>query len=161
MNILMVCLGNICRSPMAEGILRKKAEEKGLMITVDSAGTGGWHTGEHPDKRAVQTARKFGVDISKLVARKFSAEDFGRFDRIYVMDNSNYDDVTKLARTYEEKKKVALLLNASSAVTGSEVPDPYYGGNDGFIEVFNMMADACEAIVEELIPQVSNGTEHN
>ena len=87
MKILMVCLGNICRSPMAEGILRVKAEARGVKITVDSAGTGEWHVGQHPDKRAVQTAKEFGVDISRLVGRQFSAKDFDLFDRIYAMED--------------------------------------------------------------------------
>jgi protein-tyrosine phosphatase len=150
MKILMVCLGNICRSPMAEGILRTKADEYQLKITIDSAGTGGWHAGEHPDKRAVQSARKFGVDISKLVARQFSKNDFDKFDRIYVMDNSNYNDVIDLARTEDDRRKVFLLLNADEPDSNREVPDPYYGGVDGFDRTFLLMEKACEAIVENI-----------
>ena len=146
----MVCLGNICRSPMAEVILRMKADESQLKITIDSAGTGGWHAGEHPDKRAVQSARKFGVDISTLVARQFSKNDFDEFDRIYVMDNSNYYDVIDLARTEDDKRKVFLLLNADEPDSNREVPDPYYGGIDGFNKTFLMMEKACNAIVEEI-----------
>lgn len=146
----MVCLGNICRSPMAEGILRTKADEYQLKITIDSAGTGGWHAGEHPDKRAVQSARKFGVDISKLVARQFSKNDFDKFDRIYVMDNSNYNDVIDLARTEDDRRKVFLLLNADEPDSNREVPDPYYGGVDGFDRTFLLMEKACEAIVENI-----------
>jgi protein-tyrosine phosphatase len=150
MKILMVCLGNICRSPMAEGILRTKADEYQLKITIDSAGTGGWHAGEHPDKRAVQSARKFGVDISKLVARQFSKNDFDKFDRIFVMDNSNYNDVIDLARTEDDRRKVFLLLNADEPDSNREVPDPYYGGVDGFDRTFLLMEKACEAIVENI-----------
>src|SRR5689334_17375007 len=107
MKILMVCLGNICRSPMAEGILRKMAEARGINLTVDSAGTGGWHVGEHPDKRAVLTARKFDIDISRLTGRQFdAANDFDSFDRIYVMDASNYKDVLKMARNESDRLKV-------------------------------------------------------
>src|SRR6478672_6815898 len=109
MKILMVCLGNICRSPMAEGILRKKAESKGLKVIVDSAGTGAWHAGENPDKRAVLAARRFGVDISKLVARQFHVSDFDDFDRIYVMDGNNYTDVLDLTRHEKDRLKVDYL----------------------------------------------------
>ena len=145
MKILMVCLGNICRSPMAEGILRKKIEEAGLSYTIDSAGTGAWHAGEHPDRRAVMTAKKFGVDISKLIARKFTAKDFEKFDRIYVMDLANLRDVLSLARTETDRKKVQLLLD-----NNLEVPDPWYGGDEGFTEVFNMMDKACDTLLIKL-----------
>jgi protein-tyrosine phosphatase len=150
MKILMVCLGNICRSPMAEGILRHKAHLSGLDILVDSAGTGKWHVGQNPDNRAVQTAHKFGVDISRLIARQFSDSDFDDFNRIYVMDQSNYADVIEMARTMEDRQKVFLLLNADEPESNREVPDPYYGGNDGFANVFRMMDKACDAIVEEI-----------
>jgi protein-tyrosine phosphatase len=150
MKILMVCLGNICRSPMAEGILRKKAESLELDITIDSAGTGEWHVGEHPDKRAIQTAHILGVDISKLVARQFSESDFDDFDRIYVMDYSNYYTVIDLARNDKDKQKVFLLLNADEPESNREVPDPYFGRGDGFEKVFLMMEKACEAIVADI-----------
>ena len=146
----MVCLGNICRSPMAEGILRNKAENNGLNITVDSAGTGAWHVGENPDKRAVMTAKKFGVDISRLKARKFIDSDFDDFDRIYVMDASNYADVLETARDQKDKEKVDYLLNVSSPGLSLEVPDPYYGNGDGFVEVFRLLERACDGIIEEL-----------
>jgi protein-tyrosine phosphatase len=154
MKILMVCLGNICRSPMAEGILRKKAEAANLKLIIDSAGTGDWHVGEHPDRRAVQTAGKFGVNISKLVARHFSESDFDDFDRIYVMDRSNYYAVLDQARTEEDKSKVDFLLNADQPGSNREVPDPYYGGSDGFDRVFTMMDNACNAIIEEIAKSV-------
>ncbi len=146
----MVCLGNICRSPMAEGILRKKIEEHGLKITVDSAGTGGYQLGNHPDKRAIRTAKKFGVDISELIARKFSRKDFDDFDRIYVMDHANMRDVLALARTDEDAAKVFMLLNADEPESDREVPDPWYGVEDDFTEVFKMMEKACDAVVGEL-----------
>jgi len=151
MKILMVCLGNICRSPMAEGILRKKAEARGINITVDSAGTDGWHAGQHPDKRAVLIAKQYGVDISKLVARKFSVNDFDLYDRIYVMDASNYSDVLEMARNEQDRLKVDYLLNASSAGSNENIPDPYYGGEDGFIQVFRMIEKACDSIIEKLM----------
>ena len=113
MKVLMVCLGNICRSPIAEGILKHKIIEKNLtdFIHVDSAGTINMHQGENPDTRAVTTAKKFGVDISKLVARQFIIKDFDDFDRIYVMDTSNLRDVLSLARDDKDRTKVELLLN--------------------------------------------------
>lgn len=147
----MVCLGNICRSPMAEGILRKKIETRGLKITVDSAGTGAWHAGENPDRRAIHTAKKFGVDISRLIARKFSRKDFDEFDVIYVMDLSNFRDVLSLARTDEQASKVRLLLDPENPGSGREVPDPWYGGEEGFVEVFQLLDNACENIIRQLI----------
>lgn len=146
----MVCLGNICRSPMAEGILRKKIEATGLKVVVDSAGTGGWHAGEPPDSRAIHTAKKFGVDISGLVARKFSASDFDRFDFIYVMDNSNLQDVLAAARNEKDAEKVKLLLDLDETIRHREVPDPWYGGAEGFTEVFLMMDKACEALIRSI-----------
>lgn len=150
MRILMVCLGNICRSPMAEGILKHKALECGLKITVDSAGTGGWHAGEHPDSRAIQTAKKFGVDISNQIARKFSQRDFDDFDLIFVMDQSNLSDVRKMARNEKDARKIKLLLELDEPGSGREVPDPWYGDQDGFTEVFSMMDKACAALIRDL-----------
>jgi protein-tyrosine phosphatase len=133
---------------MAEGILRNKAEKHGIELTIDSAGTGNWHVGQHPDRRAIQTAKTFGVDISKLIGRQFQESDFDEFDRIYVMDKSNLSDVLELARTAEHRDKVNLLLVAGGC--GDEVPDPYYGGQDGFNEVFRMMDKACDSIIKDL-----------
>ena len=146
----MVCLGNICRSPMAEGILRRKIEDRGLKMTVDSAGTGAWHAGEHPDKRAIHTAKKFGVDISKLVARKFSSKDFDNFDFIFVMDRSNQRDVLAAARSQKDRDKVKLLLDIDEPGCNKEVPDPWFGEDDGFTEVFEMMDKACDAIIKTI-----------
>lgn len=153
MNVLMVCLGNICRSPMAEGILRKKAADSNIDLFVDSAGTGAWHVGEHPDERAIQTAKKFGVDISKLVAREFSTDDFFRFDRIFVMDKFNYENVIRLAPSPEVIGKVELLLNQSNPGNHDEVPDPWFGDNEGFIPVYRMMENACDVFVKSLLVQ--------
>ena len=151
----MVCLGNICRSPMAEGILHKKAVDSKLDITIDSAGTGHWHVGENPDHRAIETARKFGVDISKLIARQFSESDFDDFDRIYVMDHSNYSDVIDYVRSEDDKLKVSLLLNADQPGSNRDVPDPYFGRVDGFDTVFIMMDKACEAIIADITKSVT------
>ena len=151
MKILMVCLGNICRSPLAEGILRKKLNEAGLKhITVDSAGTSGHHAGENPDPRSIRNAKKNGVDISGIVSRKFSVEDFDRFDRIYVMDHSNYNNVLSLARNKADEQKVELLLNVLHPGKNKAVPDPWYGGDEGFQEVFELVDKACDALVEQL-----------
>ena len=138
MNILMVCLGNICRSPLAEGILRTKLTTD---FFVDSAGTGGWHAGQSPDKRSIATARNYGIDISNQKARKFTVSDFDTFDHIFVMDQSNYKDVLNLAPDDVAKSKVALILGPSK-----EVPDPYYGGQDGFEKVYQLLDQACEEI---------------
>jgi protein-tyrosine phosphatase len=157
MKILMVCLGNICRSPLAEGILRNKIESKAKKfpslqnITVDSAGTGSWHVGDPPDHRAIAVAKKFGVDISMLTGRQFSEKDFDHFDKIFVMDHENYKDVLRLARNKTDESKVQLILNADEANSNRAVPDPYYGGEDGFIRVYKLIEKSCDAIVEELI----------
>lgn len=152
----MVCLGNICRSPMAEGILRSKLQQRGLTVTVDSAGTGGWHAGENPDRRAIHTAKKFGVDISHLIARKFSRKDFDTFDFIYVMDHENLRDVLKLARDEDDEEKVKLLLDYGKKSSGLAVPDPWYGGEEGFVEVYKMLDQACDDIVLRLAEKASS-----
>ena len=149
-KILMVCLGNICRSPMAEGILKHKAKDQGHHLFVDSAGTGGLHSGEHPDRRAVQKAKKFGVDISKQIARQFSEKDFDAFDYIFVMDHSNLRDVLAMARNEKDAGKVKLLLDLDEPDSNREVPDPWYGGDDGFTSVFKMMDKACDALLRSL-----------
>lgn len=146
MKILMVCLGNICRSPLAHGLLRKKAADN---IEVDSAGTGNWHEGEAPDHRMIRTARKHGVDISDLRARTFVVDDFDRFDVIFVMDQSNYNNVVKLARDENDVKKVKLLLSTLDDPNEYEVPDPYFGGDDGFEHVFKLVDSATDAILKQ------------
>ncbi|MBC7864844.1 MAG: low molecular weight phosphotyrosine protein phosphatase [Bacteroidia bacterium] len=149
-SILMVCLGNICRSPVAEGLMRSIALEKGLDVIVDSAGTSGLHSGEAPDRRSQKNAKKNGVDISDQCSRKFSVRDFDRFDRIYVMDESNYDNVIELAENSEHKKKVFFLLDALYPGKKMPVPDPWYGGEQGFEEVFQLVKRACQKIAEDL-----------
>jgi protein-tyrosine phosphatase len=142
-NVLMVCLGNICRSAMAEGILRSKAKKLGLNIEVDSAGTADFHVGEAPDTRAIKTAKQFGVDISNLRGRQFNESDFDKFDFIFVMDGSNKDNVLKLARNEKDRTKVKLLLELTSEFDLKDVPDPWFGGDEGFVEVFEMLDKAC------------------
>src|SRR5690606_32079898 len=132
-KILMVCLGNICRSPLAEGILKSKINSDSIF--VDSAGTGAWHSGELPDKRSIAVAKKHGVDLTDQRARLFLLEDFDRFDKIYVMDKTNYVSVCKLAPSSEYIDKVELILNESNPGENLEVPDPYYGGDNGFNNV--------------------------
>jgi protein-tyrosine phosphatase len=150
MKVLMVCLGNICRSPMADGLLRKKVEEEGLAVEVDSAGTGDWHVGNPPDDRMRETGKQFGVPIDHLRGRQFETTDFDRFDRIYVMDKSNYKNVVSLARNNEERDKVELILNLSHPGKDLEVPDPYFGGNEGFKNVFEMLDAATDIIIDEI-----------
>lgn len=149
-KILMVCLGNICRSPVADGLMRKKAIDHQLDIFVDSAGTSGYHNGENPDERSQKNALKNGVDISKLVSRKFTVTDFDEFDLIYVMDNNNYRDVISLSRTENDRNKVSLILNEIYPGENRSVPDPYFGGADGFEKVFRMLDEACEKIALKL-----------
>lgn len=148
MKILMVCLGNICRSPLAEGIMRHKVREAGLDWHVDSAGTTGWHSGELPDQRSIFTANKNGIDITDQRARQFSRKDFEEFDRIFVMDRQNYANVLELAGTDEHRAKVQLLLGALGDERREEVPDPYYDG--GFDMVFEMINEACDHHIAEL-----------
>ena len=149
-KILMVCLGNICRSPVAEGILKQKIETRGLDAIVDSAGTANYHIGQHPDERSSESAKKHGIDISKLKARQFSLIDFDDFDRIFVMDSSNYGDVIEVARNKSDKKKVELILNVLYPDSNMSVPDPYYGGEQGFENVFMLLEQACEVIADSL-----------
>ena len=146
-KILMVCLGNICRSPLAEGIMRSKLTKD---FVVDSAGTGSWHAGELPDKRSISTAKNRGLDITNQRARQFKKSDFDIFDHIFVMDNSNYKDVLALAPNEEAKSKVKLILNEIFPNENVDVPDPYYGGQDGFENVFDMLDQACEEIARKL-----------
>lgn len=145
--MLMVCLGNICRSPMAEGILRQCASQARIKMEIDSAGTGNYHIGEAPDHRAIACARAHGVDISGLRARQFVRRDFQEFDLIYVMDASNYADVMKLAANDGERSKVKLMLNEAWPNENRPVPDPWFGDLDGFEQVFHMLQKASDAIV--------------
>ena len=147
-NILMVCLGNICRSPLAEGVLKSMLDKEHFMI--DSAGTASYHTGEIPDERSIIIARENGVDISKLRARTFTEEDFEKFDYIFVMDKSNYKNVIKLAKKEEDKLKVSFLLDELGEPLQKELPDPYYGNMLDFQKVYNDILQACKVITEKL-----------
>jgi protein-tyrosine phosphatase len=144
----MVCLGNICRSPLAEGILKSKVDRS--QVFVDSAGTGSWHVGEQPDPRSIDVARKNGIDISTQRGRQFSGSDFHDFDFIYVMDNSNMRDVMKLCPHPELGNKVKLILDELFPNDNVDVPDPYYGGTSGFDNVFDMLDQACQEIADKL-----------
>jgi protein-tyrosine phosphatase len=150
MKILMVCLGNICRSPMADGLLRRKVAELKLPVEVDSAGTSGLHSGEAPDPRMRETAKQFGTSIDDLRARQFSVADFDTFDMIFVMDHSNLKNVLTLAQSEEQRKKVRLILDELDGPKGLEVPDPYYGGNQGFIDVYQLLDKATDRILEKI-----------
>ena len=148
-KILMVCLGNICRSPLAEGILASKLP-KGK-FTVDSAGTGSWHIGHSPDDRSIAVAKKNKISISNQKGRQFSTADFDAFDYIFVMDNSNYEDVIQLAKNQQQKEKVQLILNELFPNEKVDVPDPYFGLPNGFEIVYNMLDEVCEVIAKKLI----------
>ncbi|WP_417867684.1 low molecular weight protein-tyrosine-phosphatase [Xanthomarina gelatinilytica] len=148
-KILMVCLGNICRSPLAEGILKSKLPESDF--EVDSAGTSNYHIGEAPDVRSIAVAKKYGIDITAQKGRQFTETDFDTFDHIYVMDESNYDNVVKLARSTADKDKVTLILNEIYQNQNYSVPDPYYGGKQGFDQVFKMLDEACGQIAKKLL----------
>lgn len=148
MRILMVCLGNICRSPMADGWLRHKIEKHGLPIYVDSAGTANYHTGAAPDHRMIRLAKEYGVTIDSLQARQFHVSDFDHFDKIFVMDKSNQTNVLRLARNAEDRKKVSLFLNELHPNEDREVPDPYYGTDDDFRHVIELMDKATTAFLK-------------
>ena len=147
-KVLMVCLGNICRSPLAEGILKSKINTS--KIFVDSAGTAAYHVGNLADERSIEVAKKYGIDITNQRARKFTVKDFDAFDVIYAMDKSNYQNILMLARNSEDEKKVQLILNVIDADKNASVPDPYYGGNQGFENVYKMLDEACEVIANKL-----------
>lgn len=140
----MVCLGNICRSPLAEGILKSKVNSTDFFI--DSAGTSNFHDGDLPDSRSIQIAKKYGLDITNQRSRPFKKNDFDVFDIIYVMDKLNYQNIINLARDEKDKKKVKLILSENAASKILEVPDPYYDSERGFDQVFKMLDEVCEII---------------
>ncbi len=142
MKILMVCLGNICRSPLAHGILEHLAKERGLNWEIDSAGTGNWHVGAPPDHRSISIAKSYGVDISSQCCRQFDVSDFEKYAHIFVMDYSNLNDVKAIARTEADHEKVSLLLK------NDIVPDPYYDDTQ-FDSVYKMVEKRCREIIEE------------
>ena len=148
MKILMVCLGNICRSPLAEGILAKKT--KHLNVSVDSAGIAAYHIGELPDIRSIEIANKYNIDLSNQRARQFSQKDFEKFDIIYAMDTSNYAHLMSLSTTKIEQEKIRLILNEINPSAFESVPDPYYGEGNGFQIVYDMLDKACDKILSSL-----------
>lgn len=149
MKILMVCLGNICRSPLAHGILQHKVDNLGLKATIDSAGTNGFHNGELPDSRSMEIALVNGIDISYQRSRQITQKDIASFDLIYTMDASNYNNVMKMTRNETEAKKVKMIMNELTPGKNINVPDPYYGGNDGFRNVYEMLDQATDRILEK------------
>ena len=144
----MVCLGNICRSPLAEGILKNKTQN--LDVYIDSAGTASYHVGNLPDSRSIEIANKNGIDLTDQRARQFSEKDFDDFDKIYAMDTNNYSNIISLARDQSDRDKVDVILNELNPKSYDSVPDPYYGAGDGFQIVYDMLDNACDAIVGKL-----------
>ncbi|MEI6866753.1 low molecular weight protein-tyrosine-phosphatase [Flavicella sp.] len=147
-KVLMVCLGNICRSPLAEGILKSKMSSENVI--VDSAGTAAYHIGNLPDSRSIEIAKKHGIDITPQRARAFLVSDFKSFDYIFVMDRSNYNNIISLAENSSEIAKVKMILNELHAGDNLEVPDPYYGGNGGFENVYQLLDASCDIIAKKI-----------
>ncbi len=144
----MVCLGNICRSPLAEGILKSKLATEGFHI--ESAGTSNYHEGELPDQRSIDVAAKHGLDITDQKSRPFSQDDFDKYDLIFVMDTSNYQDILKMARDENDEGKVELILNKIYPGENRDVPDPYHDSINGFENVYQMLDESCTVIAKEL-----------
>lgn len=145
----MVCLGNICRSPLAEGVLASMVADRDLGWEVDSAGTSAWHIGNAPDPRSIQIAKVNGLDISTQKARQFQAQDFHDFDLILVMDQSNYNNVLKLSPDASVESKVQMIMNYADPGHNEAVPDPYY--DDGFDKVYKMLVRACEGVIASTV----------
>ena len=149
MRILTVCLGNICRSPLAQGILEQIIAQKGLEWEVDSAGTSGWHDGELPDRRSIAIARKYGIDLTKQKSRKIHISDFEKFDHILVMDKDNLREVKRLTSSHAHHAKVSLLLSHGHDIGIEEVPDPYY--DDSFQRAYDLITKASESFVDKML----------
>lgn len=147
MNILFVCLGNICRSPAAEGIFKHKAHKAGLAVTVDSAGTSAWHAGEKADRRMQQTAKNRGYELTSI-SRPVTSSDFDKFDYLIAMDDHNYDDLRQKARNAAQMDKVLRMRDFFSDKLYDHVPDPYYGGDQGFETVINLLEDASDNLIK-------------
>ncbi|MBK8845157.1 MAG: low molecular weight phosphotyrosine protein phosphatase [Bacteroidetes bacterium] len=152
MKILMVCLGNICRSPMAEGIFKDKIKQLKLNWKVDSAGTSSWHQGDKPDKRAIAEMKRKGIDISSQRSRPFLPSDFSEFQKIFVMDENNKRDLLEYAQTDRQAKKIELLLTYAGHDMLS-VPDPYYGTEKDFEATYTLLNDACDKVIDRLIKE--------
>ena len=149
MRVLVVCLGNICRSPLAEAAFRREAEEAGLEVDTDSAGTGDWHVGEPPDPRAQATAKEHGIDISGYRGRQVTARDFAEYDLVLAMDHENLANLEKL-RPDDARADLALLLDEVEGRGGEAVADPYFGGDEGFATTWSDVSTAARALVERL-----------
>ncbi|RYY68397.1 MAG: low molecular weight phosphotyrosine protein phosphatase [Chitinophagaceae bacterium] len=147
----MVCLGNICRSPLAEGILQKKAAEAGLHWTVESAGTNGYHTGEAPHHLSQKVAKRNGIDISQQISRRFTAEDFEAYDKIYAMADDVALEIKRIGGQKFSDAKVDYFLNELEPGSNKNVPDPWYGEEDGYTEVYDLIDKACEAIIKNYL----------
>ena len=150
MKILMVCLGNICRSPMAEGILRELARQEEMDITIDSAGTSDYHVNDAPDHRAQAALRKHGIDIRDLRGRQLQPSDFEEFDLLLAMDASNLRNMRRIAPTPESAAKARLIMDYAPEHAQREVPDPYYGGDEGFDAVHAMLTEACRNLLNDV-----------
>jgi protein-tyrosine phosphatase len=149
MRILMVCLGNICRSPIAEGVLRHKIKEHGLDWTVDSAGTEAYHVGEAPHRFSQKVSQAHGVDISCQRARQFTADDFNRYDKIYAMAADVYQEIKRIGGRHADMSKVDYFLNELTPGANASVPDPWYGNEDGYGPVYDLIEETCEAIIKK------------
>lgn len=149
MKILMVCLGNICRSPLAEGILKLKAESAGLNWTIDSAGTNGLNIGEAPPHLSQKVAKSNGIDISCQISRQFEAVDFKRYDRIFAMANDVIAEMREIAGEHFDTDKADLLMNMLHPGEDHDVPDPWYGGESSYIDVYHMLDKACDAVIKK------------
>jgi len=149
MRILMVCLGNICRSPIAEGIMKHKLKEQGLDWEVDSAATGSYHIGEAPHRFSQKICLQHGIDISEQKARKFVADDFKRFDKIYAMADDVYSEIKKIAGRSLEESKLDIFLNEIEVGSNRSVPDPWYGPEEGYTIVYELIDRTCEEIINK------------
>lgn len=147
----MVCLGNICRSPLAHGILQHKIDNLGLNASIDSAGTNGYHDGEYPDSRSMEIALVNGIDISYQRSRQIKRKDIEEYDLIYTMDASNYNNVLNMTQNEQEASKVKMIMNELEPGRNISVPDPYYGGSDGFKNVYEMLDQATDKIIEKYL----------
>ncbi len=149
-SVMFVCLGNICRSPMAHGIFRDKAFKRGLKIHIESSGTSGFHVGEHADPRSISTLRSKGIDIMDLRSRKFTSTDFNVYDFIFTMDQQNQNDVLKIAETVNSQNMPEMIMNLSYPGENISVPDPYYGGATGFEDVYQMLDKSLEVLIKKI-----------
>ena len=156
MKILMVCLGNICRSPLAEGVLRHKAKQAGLNWTIESAGTNGYHVGEAPHHLSQKIARLNGVDICEQKARRFVKEDFDRYDKIYAMADDVVDDIKRIAKEKYDASKVDLFLNELYPGQNQSVPDPWYGTEPGYHDVYKLIAETSDRIVQAAVSKTQS-----